>query len=1243
MYAVSQKISELEGKRPLDQSLPWTGSRLAALRDGFTTKVNRYDVDNATLPQPDNSSTAKAFTSSHLDSQATKRVKDIATIATTEIEARREPATPRAHLDISSDPIEYRIVSEPPSEMATGILDSGASVSVTNPHTVTYYGLEMIPWDTGPIRIQFGSGNVEESTHYVNFNQVFTKVAVIKDAPDTLISIYNLVEAGFDIKLSRNGSGVYLNDQLVFPGARCPRNRLFYMNIDEIISSNVLVPQMSQLANQQRQAAEGPTTSVTPPTGASKPKQTAKPHQAKALGNKTSTVDPISDKLIREVFWLHKRMGHPSAYAMTSCIRNLTWQDVDEQLTPRLVRKVMSKLTCTACALAKRNKLPQAGGTGIKPSEPGTVLSVDYQGKISPISTRGFTRWFIIKDLKSSYRHSIMTKSKSAAALIEALSHAIDFYNLHGHRVDKVRFDAGSTENSADVEAFLLEHNIITDSSAADEQQQNPVEREVQTLTKGVSALLLDQTSLGPSWWCYAVESWTATANATSTTSETSPFEQVTGKPPSIASKFLFPFGCPVTCTKIEGREPHYATINEFGIALGSSAGSNKATLVLIPSKGLKPYERLHVRPLSIAPPTGSSTATLDLEQLVPTFLENGIQFKSAAAPRDLTEEPHPGTIGMSMFDIPPDSSVSSRTRSIKPHIPPTSLPRDNPTTGDISHLIPKVFATKRIARTDANPTLTSARRDEATAAKWQPAIDSELKLLRDLDVADVMKQSDITPEIRRQIIMTKMDLKTKFFANGDVNKLKARLVVLGMLEKRGADEQNYSPTADPKIVNLIFALAAQHDLYIKGIDIFGAFITASTEGTSDVYVQLPNGLADDADGLAPVWKLKRALYGLRRSPRLFYTQLRAFLLRQGYTASSLDDCLFYKTTPDDKKIFFCTHVDDFAIASTHPDLIEELCTALKTEYIITESDSLEDFLGVHMERHDGRLYLCQPGLIKRLISRADLPEGDHHILHNPMREDFNDDYQNDAEACDPELYRSILGMLIYVLRSRPDIAYAVNRLATRSICATTRDLDALKRVVAYLRCTAHFELVYSTNDCERSNAIARLHGYCDAAYLCHTDSKSHSGLAFHYGPLPTGAFFSQSKKQTTVATSSCHAEVNAAFSATQHIKYFRELLAELGYPQVTPTELWVDNLSLITLATKFSGSTKNVKHFMMRVNYMIEQVADGVIKLAYINTNENHSDTLTKPLGPGPFAKHTLTVLGPQRVKDAVVAPKVV
>jgi hypothetical protein len=239
------------------------------------------------------------------------------------------------------------------------------------------------------------------------------------------------------------------------------------------------------------------------------------------------------------------------------------------------------------------------------------------------------------------------------------------------------------------------------------------------------------------------------------------------------------------------------------------------------------------------------------------------------------------------------------------------------------------------------------------------------------------------------------------------------------------------------------------------------------------------------------------------------------------------------------------------------------------------------------MIRENGSLYLSQPGKIAKLVETAGLPTT-AHTYQNPMRETFSDDDQDKSPQCDHTLYKSLLGGLIFVLRSRPDIAYAVNRLATRSTKATEKDMEALKRVVAYLRCTAHYELVLSAQNPAQRQAVARLYAWSDASYLQHCDSKSHTGTCFFYGDGPTGAMHSQSKKQSTVATSSTHAEINGAYTATLDIIHFRHLLQELGYSQIEPTPLMVDNQSLITLCTKFSGSTKAVKHIMMRINFMI-------------------------------------------------------
>jgi hypothetical protein len=320
---------------------------------------------------------------------------------------------------------------------------------------------------------------------------------------------------------------------------------------------------------------------------------------------------------------------------------------------------------------------------------------------------------------------------------------------------------------------------------------------------------------------------------------------------------------------------------------------------------------------------------------------------------------------------------------------------------------------------------------------------------------------------------------------------------------------------------------------------------------------------------------------------------------------------LFFRLDPNGHKIYFCIHVDDFAIAATTQDLITELCNVLKLKYTITESDNLESFLGIHIVQEHGSLYLSQPGHIAKIAREANLDLCDKPT-YLPMAANFNDEYQDAAAPADRAKYSTLLGMLIYILRTRPDVAYAVNRLATIAAISIIRDYDSLRQIAAYLHTTAHLELVYSHTDKSRASATAKILGYSDAAFLVHSDSKSHSGLAFKLGK-DTGVFHARSQKQKTVTLSSTEAEVYAAVECAKDIVFFRAVLAELGFPSSDPSMLFVDNKSAITLGSNYTGNHKKVRHFLSPLNYLIEQVNNQYIILEHLSGTDLPADTLTK------------------------------
>jgi hypothetical protein len=227
------------------------------------------------------------------------------------------------------------------------------------------------------------------------------------------------------------------------------------------------------------------------------------------------------------------------------------------------------------------------------------------------------------------------------------------------------------------------------------------------------------------------------------------------------------------------------------------------------------------------------------------------------------------------------------------------------------------------------------------------------------------------------------------------------------------------------------------------------------------------------------------------------------------------------------------------------------------------------------------------------------------------------------SPRCDTTIYRRALGLLIYSLRTRPDIAFAVNHMARRATTCSEDDFIGLKRIARYLHGTRHKTLRFKCSSPEDRHAYTRLYAWCDASHANQQGSRSQTGTCFSLGP--TGPmFYCKSTVQQTVSLSSAESETNAATDATQDIIWFREILEWLGFTQNEPTTLFSDNKSMITLATKYSGNHKRIRHFMTKVNFMIQKVEDSFIDLIHLAGEKMPADVLTKSLGPAAHERHT-------------------
>ena len=183
----------------------------------------------------------------------------------------------------------------------------------------------------------------------------------------------------------------------------------------------------------------------------------------------------------------------------------------------------------------------------------------------------------------------------------------------------------------------------------------------------------------------------------------------------------------------------------------------------------------------------------------------------------------------------------------------------------------------------------------------------------------------------------------------------------------------------------------------------------------------------------------------------------------------------------------------------------------------------------------------------------------------------------------------------------------AVSFAGTKSSSPTDKDLSDLYYVVDYLRATQDIGHIL------HKSTMAALRLYCEvgASYLLHPDSKGRTGynISF-YGT--TGTFHNRSVKQTSLATSSTHAEARAIFILAKELNFLIAFCQELQIP----LELPADNSAIVTMASNDSGYTKKCKHFLMVLNYIKEQIVLGQIEARKIYGKLNTADMHAIPVG---------------------------
>ncbi|GJT79639.1 putative ribonuclease H-like domain-containing protein [Tanacetum coccineum] len=790
-------------------------------------------------------------------------------------------------------------------------------------------------------------------------------------------------------------------------------------------------------------------------------------------------------------------------------------------------------------------------------SQPLQILHMDLFGPTFVRSINHKRYCLVITDdfSKFSWVFFLGTKDETSVILQDFIT---QIENQLDKRVKVIRCDNGTEFKNRDIFKFCGSKGIKREySNARTPQQSGVVERKNRTLIEAARTMLADSL-LPNTFWAEAVNTACYVLNRVLVTKpqNKTPYELLTAKIPIIS--YIRPFGCRMTILNTIDHLGKFDGKVDEGFLVKYSLSSKAFRVYNLVTKIVE--ENLHVNFLENKPNiTGKGPEWLfDIDYLTdsmnyhPVRTEN--QANHTAGPQEVSnsnadlksselknggDKPKENTAQeqeardaanllertftrsteellvqeaavniSSTTRVNPGSTPVNSASTLDPFIaagPSFALYDDEGAVVDFTNLDSKVnvspIPTKRIH---------SIHPQNQILGDPKSAVDVMQEELLQFDLQKVWILVDLP--FRKKEIGTKWVYNNKKDDRGVVVRNKARLVALGHKQEECIDyDEVFAPVARIEAIRIFLAFASYMGFMVYQIDVKSAFLYGKID--KEMYVKQPPGF-EDPKFPKKVYKVVKALYGLHQAPRAWYATLSLFLLKNGYRRGTIDKTLFLKK---DKKdiILIQVYVDDIIFGSTRKSWCDEFEALMKSEFQMSSMGELTFFLGLQVKQRNDGIFISQDKYVAEILKKFDFVNV--KTASTPIETQKPLVKDEEANDVDVHLYRSMIGSLMYLTTSRPDIMFVVCACSRFQITLKTSYLKAVKRIFRYLKGKPKLGLWYP-----RVSSFD-LEAFSDSDYAgANLDRKSITGGCQFLGKRLISW---QCKKQTIVATSTTEDE----------------------------------------------------------------------------------------------------------------------